>query len=135
MSMRSELIAYLKANLGPEDFKAYHPAPADVTALPALVLHPGNPYRVPMRIGGTDPAYIDYQLVIEVVVNKAMSDVGLDQLETLLDKVFKLLRSFTGVSGGGVPRWDADADFDEIDIGGQKHLSAQMSVTVPWPRS
>ena len=134
MSLRSELIAYLKANLGPADFKAYHPAPADVTALPALVLHPGNPYRVPMRFG-TNPGYIDYQLVIEVVVNRAMSDVGLDQLETLLDKVFKLLRSFTGSAGGGVPRWDADADFDEIDIGGHKALSAQMSVTVPWPRS
>ena len=134
MSLRTELIDHLQGNLAPGDFKAYHPAPAEVTALPALVLHPGNPYRVPMRLGAS-VHYVDYQLVIEVVVNRAMTEVGLAQLEDLLDKVWKQIRSFTGTAGGGVPRWDSDADFDQIDIGGHTALSAQMSVTVPWPRT
>ena len=133
MSMRSELITHLKATLPAGTFKAFHPAPAEVTALPALVLHPGNPYRAPMRLGN-NPAYVDYQLVLEVVVPRAMTDLGLTSLEDLLDLVHESLRSFTGTAGGGVPRWDADADFDEIEIGGHTALSAQMSVTVPWPR-
>lgn len=132
MSLRTELIDHLKANLAGGLFKAYHPAPAEVTALPALVLHPGDPYRVPTRLGNL--AYIDYQLVIEVVVNRAMTEQGLAQLEDRLDAIFVELRKFVGQSGGGVPTWMADADFEEIEIGGHQALSAQMSVMVPWPR-
>jgi len=103
-----------------------HAHPAEVTAVPAIVIHPaaGAPYVEPFTVSG--PGSVVVQLVLELIVSRSDMAAALEQIEELFAECVAALQTVPGT-----PRWQALADLGEVTVGGSDALSGQLSIAVP----
>lgn len=128
MGLRADLAEHLRTQV--PDLVAVWDHPAEVTAVPAAVIHPApGEYWVPWTLGG--PGVVAWAIVVEVVVQRTNPAAALDALEALGAEVIGAVSSF-GTPNGGLARFQSYSDVGPVTVGDQEALSAQVSVLIPY---
>lgn len=127
MGLRDELAQHIRDNT---DALAVQAFPAEVTAVPAVVLHPApGVYWEPFTFGPGNVPTLAWALVIEIIAPRPDPQAALDNIEALAADILRAIASFTP----GAPRFQALGDIGEVVVGDSPAVSAQMSVLVPYP--
>lgn len=128
MGLRTDLADHIRTQV--PDLAAVWDHPAEVTAVPAVVVHPApGEYWVPWTMGG--PSLVAWAVVVEVIVQRTDPGAALDALEALGAEVIAALGTFDTPNGGS-PRFQSYSDVGPVTVGDSDALSAQISVLIPY---
>jgi len=130
--LRSELAGHLEATV--PELSAVHAHPAEVTALPAVVIHPApGIYWEPFVLRQGGPALVAWALVLEVLVTRTEPGPAIDHLEELAGEIMASLAEWRPVGPGGEVRFQSFGDIGEVTVGDSPAVSGQLSILVPYP--
>lgn len=121
MSYRGFVADKIRDALG--DGFAVYEAGQDVIKTPAVVVHPDDPYTVPVTMGSD--AAVQVFMQIWLISNRSDILSSLNQLEEMRKTVTDAIKSDPAPVG----RWTAFGQFGATEIGGVQYATAIVSVT------
>lgn len=121
MSYRSFVADKIRDALG-DGFTVYE-AGQDVIKTPAVVVHPDDPYTVPVTMSSDAAVQVFFQ--IWLVSNRSDILASLNQLEEMRKVVTDAIKSDPAPVG----RWTGFGSFGATEIGGVQYATAIVSVT------
>jgi len=121
MSYRKHVAEKIQAELG-DGFTVYE-AGQDVIKTPAVVVHPDDPYTVPVTMSNDAAVQVFFQ--IWLVSNRSSILDSLNQLEEMRKKVTDAIKADPAPVG----RWTGFGQFGATEIGGVQYATAIVSVT------
>jgi hypothetical protein len=121
-TLRADVAARLTAELGAAGVTVY-PAGADVVAVPAVTINPGDPYIVPTSFGATpDATILAVGLELWLVVGRPGDpEARLGELEALRKQVTDALYGWAPVG-----MWAEFGAFGVIEVGGVEHAAGRL---------